>query len=98
MGGIAMPDVTVPVGMHTGFNPRHVDAGGAGQLLEYVGSTVFFPAADIERRYGDRGAYLDLVRQAAEQLVRERYLLAEDVDLCVAIAGERYDYAMAHSV
>lgn len=98
MAGIAMPDVTVPVGIHTGFNPRHVDAGGAGQLLEYVGSTVFFPAADIERLYGDRGAYLDLVRQAAEQLVRERYLLAEDVDLCVALAGERYNYAMAHSV
>jgi hypothetical protein len=93
IAGVAMPDVAVPVGTHTGFNPRHPDAGGAGQLLEYVGSTVFFPAAEIERRYGDSRAYLQLVREAAEKLVQERYLLAEDIDLCVDIARERFEYA-----
>ncbi len=93
--GVPMPDVTVPVGVHTGFNPRHPDAGGAGQLLEYVGSTRFLAAEEIERRYGDRDAYLELVREAAEKLVQERYLLAEDVTLCVDIAGERFDYAVS---
>ena len=52
-------------------------------------------ADEIERRYDGRDAYLGLVREAAERLVEERYLLAEDVELCVHIAGERYDYAMS---
>ena len=95
IAGIAMPDVSVPVGTHTGFNPRHPGSGGVGQLLEYVGSTRFFEAAEIERRYSDRNAYVELIREAAEKLVAARYLLAEDVPLCIEIASERYDYAMS---
>ncbi|MEE2784122.1 MAG: alpha/beta hydrolase domain-containing protein [Pseudomonadota bacterium] len=95
VAGVAMPDVSVPVGTHTGFNPRHPDSGGAGQLVEYVGSTRLFGADEIERRYDGREAYLVLVREAAEKLVEQRYLLAEDVELCVDLAGERYDYAMS---
>ncbi len=103
VGGIRMPDVTVPVGTHTGFNPRHPDTGGAGQLLEYVGSTLPFAKTAEERkatndrrpsiaeRYESRDAYLGEIRKAAEELVVTRYLLARDVELCVQIAGERYD-------
>ena len=47
--GIRMPDVSVPVATHTGFNPRHPETGGNGQLLEYVGSTLPF-AKDAEGR------------------------------------------------
>jgi hypothetical protein len=94
IAGIAMPDISVPVGTHTGFNPRHPRSGGVGQLVEYVGSTQFFRADEIERRYGGRGAYLRLIREAAEKLVQQRYLLADDVELCVDIAMERYDYAV----
>ena len=101
--GIRMPDVTVPVGTHTGFNPRHPDTGGVGQLLEYVGSTLPFAKTAEERkatndrrpsiaeRYESRDAYLGEIRKAAEELVVTRYLLARDVELCVQIAGERYD-------
>ena len=94
IAGIAMPDISVPIGTHTGFNPRHPRSGGVGQLVEYVGSTQFFEADEIERRYGDRSTYLRLIREAAEKLVQERYLLVGDVELCVDIAMERYDYAM----
>ena len=103
ISGIPMPDVSVPVATHTGFNPRHPDTGGAGQLLEYVGSTVPFPRDSQERqatgdprlslaeRYSSRDDYLRQVREAAERLVEQRYLLARDVDLCVDLAAERYD-------
>ena len=94
IAGIAMPDISVPIGTHTGFNPRHPRSGGVGQLVEYVGSTQFFEADEIERRYGDRSTYLRLIREAAEKLVQERYLLVGDVELCVDIAMERYDYSM----
>jgi hypothetical protein len=103
VAGVAMPDVTVPVATHTGFEPRHPDTGGAGQLLDYLGSTVPFAATEDERRragdprpslaarYGDRATYLDQVRAAAVGLVAERLLLAGDVELCVELAGTRWD-------
>ena len=94
IAGIAMPDVTVPVGVHTGFNPRHPASGAPGQLLEYVGSTVFFTPADLRARYGDRASYLEQIEQAALNLVAKRHLLERDVELCVAIAAERFDAAI----
>ncbi len=92
--GIAMPDVSIPVGVHTGFNPRHPATGGEGQLLEYVGSTRFFEPADLEARYGTREAYLEAIRHRGAYLADTRYLLADDVELCVQIAAERFDAAM----
>ena len=103
LGGLRMPDVAVPVATHTGFNPRHPDTGGDGQILEYLGSTVPLartatareavsdPRPSITERYASREAYLAEVRAAAQRLVDARYLLAGDVGLCVALAGERYD-------
>ena len=103
LGGLRMPDVAVPVATHTGFNPRHAESGGEGQILEYLGSTVPLartaaareeasdPRPSIAERYASRVAYLAEVRAAAQRLVEARYLLAGDVELCVSLAGERYD-------
>lgn len=102
-GGVRMPDVTVPVATHTGFNVRHPDSGGAGQILEYVGLTVPFapdaatrqangdPRPAVAERYAGRETYLEQVEEAAQALVARRLLLAEDVALCLSLAGERYD-------
>jgi hypothetical protein len=100
--GIAMPDVAVPIATHLGFNPRHEELGGPGQIIEYFGSTVRFPHSAEERestgdprrsiaeRYVDVDDYLDRVRDAAHRLVDERHLLADDVELCVGLARARY--------
>ena len=90
VAGIAMPDVTVPVAAHTGFNPRHPDTGGIGQILDYVGSTVPFPPAAILERYGTEDAYLAKITDAAERLVLDGYLLPEDVAVCRRIAAKRF--------
>ena len=42
-----MPDVTVPVATHTGFNPRHPDTGGGTHLLEYLGSSLLRPVTTL---------------------------------------------------
>ena len=102
-GGLRMPDVSVPVATHAGFNPRHPECGGDGQLLEYLGSTVPLartaaeraaasdPRPSVAERYASRDAYLAEVRGAAERLVASRHLLAGDVELCLSLAAERYD-------
>lgn len=102
VAGIRMPDVSVPVATHLGFNPRRSDTGGSGQILEYSGSSLpFAPTADVRRergdprpaldeRYADLGDYERRVRTAAGQLVADGHLLDDDVELCVRLASRRY--------
>ena len=103
VAGIRMPDISVPVATYTGWNPRAPETGGIGQNNLMQGSTFPFaatkaervqrgdPRPSIEERYRDRDAYLAQVRAAAESLADQRYLLAEDIDLAVRLAAERYD-------
>ena len=104
VAGIRLPDLTVPLATVTGWNPRHPEQGGAGDLMQMMGSTLPFARARAEReasgdprlsiaeRYASREAYLEAVRAAAEKLVAARYLLAEDMDGLVERAGRRWDY------
>ena len=101
--GIRLPDVAVPLATHTGWNVRHPDMGGAGQIIKQIGSTIPFPAtkkerqavddprSSIEERYASKEDYLVQVQRAAEGLVDQRYLLAEDVARVEEHAAQRYD-------
>ena len=103
--GIQLPDISVPVGSHTGWNPRAESAGAPDQPAIFAGFTRFFApdaeaaaaAGDLRRsiaeRYSSRDEYEGKVRDAAGQLVAERLLLAEDLDWVVDYALARYDAA-----
>jgi hypothetical protein len=103
VAGVRVPDLSVPVATNTGWVPRHPDTGGAGELLDMQGTSLPLPRTSAERQargdprpsiaelYRDRDDYLAKARSAAEALVTARYLLAEDVDLAVELAGQRYD-------
>ena len=103
VAGIRAPDVSVPLATLTGWNPRHPESGGAGQIMPLTGSTIPFPISaaervavgdprrSIEERYEHREDYLGRVRTEAERLVAQRYLLAGDVDVVVANADRRWD-------
>jgi hypothetical protein len=97
IAGIAMPDVSVAIGTHTGWNPRRHDAGASEQLLDYVGSTVPFPSETIQERYPSEEAYLEKVEQAADKLVLRGHLLPEDVEICRRIASKRYRALTGHA-
>jgi hypothetical protein len=101
--GIRLPDISVPVATYTGWNVRHPDFGGPGQTLSLLGSTIPFPATQAERqatgdprpsieeRYASKADYLRQVHQAAEALVQQGYLLAEDLPTVAEQAAQRYD-------
>jgi len=102
LAGIRLPDVSVPLATHTGWNPRHADTGAPDEILEYVGSTIPFAADDESRmagdprpsiagRYIDKDDFLRRVQAAAEELVASRHLVPEDVATCVRSASRRYD-------
>ena len=102
-GGVRMPDVEVPVATNTGFNSRDPRTGGDGHLLDYLGSALPLPPDESERmrhgdprvsiaeRYAGRDDYLTQIRQAAARLVDGRYLVTQDIDICVQLAAERFD-------
>jgi hypothetical protein len=105
--GIRLPDLTVPLATHTGWNLRHDAIGNPGLVIGITGGlagwTLPFaatradreatgdPRPAIEERYASRQEYLDRVRAAAQALVDAGYLLAEDVSRIEAGAAERYD-------
>lgn len=92
LAGIRLPAVAAPLGAYTGWNPRrHIDEL-PDVLYERVGSKLPFApgrpsAAD---RYPTREDYAAAVRGAANSLVAERFLLADDVEAVVAKAVAGY--------
>jgi Alpha/beta hydrolase domain len=103
LAGIRLPDITVPLATYTGWNLRHPAIGGTGQTLSLLGSTIPFPATQVERqaagdprpsieeRYLSKEDYLVRVKQAADALVQQGYLLAEDLPTVAEQASQRYD-------
>jgi hypothetical protein len=101
--GVRIPDLSVPVGTHTGWVSRHPATGGVGQLLDMMGISLPFASTERERaergdprpsiaeRYADREDFLSQARAAAQQLAEQRYILEEDVDVAVELAVSRYD-------
>jgi hypothetical protein len=103
IAGIVLPELAVPLATHTGWNRRHPDIGGAEQLLVFAGATLPFPKTAAERaarrdprasiaeRYPSRSEYLARVRYAAEALVKDGYLLEEDVETSLAFARRQWE-------
>ena len=101
--GIAVPELSVPLATHTGWNLRHPDSGGAEQLLYFAGATLPFartraereatgdPRLSIAERYRSREDYLARVGAAARALAAEGYLLEEDVETSLAFAARMWD-------
>jgi hypothetical protein len=106
VAGVRPLDVRAPLATYMGWNPRHPDVGGRGQFYfgnPLVGSAIPFPRTEAERRengdprlsleerYGSREGYLARVREMAEGMFAEGWLLAEDLDLAVQQAADRWD-------
>jgi hypothetical protein len=103
--GIGMPEIAVPLATYTGWNLRDPKIGAPNELVGNVGSYIPFartraerertgdPRLAIEERYQSRAHYLDLYAEVALQLVKEGYLLAEDIPALLTRAGAYWDYA-----
>ena len=96
----------MPLATYTGWNVRHDEMGQGGLMTSgapLFGTTLVFPRTRAEReaagdprpsideRYASKEDYLARVRAAAEALVRDRHLLAEDVERVVEVAARKWD-------
>jgi alpha/beta hydrolase family protein len=107
-GGIALPEVLVPLGTRAGFNPRNDAAGFPWATGRWDGSFIPFARTETERRaagdprpslaarYADRDDYETKVRARAAEVAGNGFLLPEETDDLVRQAGDFYDRVMAH--
>jgi hypothetical protein len=101
LGGIRLPDVAVPLATYTGWNFRSQPP--TTELVNLTGSFIPLPVTradreqakdprmSIQERYASKDDYLAKVKASADGLVKERYVLPQDVDLIVAHAGQVWD-------
>ncbi|MCH7786601.1 MAG: hypothetical protein IIC22_03725 [Chloroflexi bacterium] len=108
VAGIRLPDLTVPVATYTGWNLRHADIGNTNLVIGITGGlagwtlslprtraereTARDPRPSIEELYASKDDYLRQVKEAAETLIEEGYMLAEDLEVVVESAESKYDF------
>lgn len=101
-GGIKLQEIAVPLGTYTGWNMQLPSMSSLNFLSGLVGSFEPFPrtreerekSADsrrsIQERYSSRQDYLDRVKRASESLVRQRFMLADDIPGVMRRAAEMW--------
>lgn len=92
IAGIRTPEHRVPMATFTGWNFRGAAIGGTAQLVNLLGAAVPFPATKtagdprraLDERYPAKDAYLAAASEAADVLVKGRYLRRDDVAAVMA--------------
>jgi hypothetical protein len=100
MGGVRLPELQVPLATYTGWNLRDPSIGAADLRLSFLGSFIPLartaterkrsgdPRLSVGERYPSREEYMGKFREAAMKLIKDRFLLREDL-LAVLERGER---------
>ena len=103
--GIRMPEIQVPLASYTGWNLRSPKIGAPDQLYSMAGSWIPFPVnkaerrklkdprISIEERYPTKDVYLEKITAAAQQLVKDGFLLDPDIVYLRNRAAQEWDYA-----
>ncbi len=108
-GGIRMPQIAVPLGTYLGWNLRTASRLQA-RLGRWEGSFLPFhtteqqrrrvgdPRRSVEERYPTKQRFLTATLGAADKLVRQRFLLEDDVPTILDRARRAYETLMNISV
>jgi hypothetical protein len=103
LGGVRLPEVSVPLATLTGWNLRAPDRGAPGEIAEFYGST--FPLAktreartaahdprpSIAERYANREEYMKRVNAATDELIHKRFVMPQDREFVVQRAARLWD-------
>jgi hypothetical protein len=103
VSGVRLPELAVPLGTYTGWNVTIPQLADLRYLAGLVGGFEPFPLTralreqsgdarlSVEERYASRSDYLQRVQQAADDLVKRRFMRSEDVPAVRLRAGEIWD-------
>jgi hypothetical protein len=100
LGGVRLPELQVPLATYTGWNLRDPSIGAPDLRLSFLGSFIPLartssereksgdPRPSVSERYVSREEHMGRFGEAAMKLVRDRFLLREDL-AAVLERGER---------
>ena len=104
--GIRMPEIQVPLASYTGWNLRSPKIGAPDQLYSMAGSWIPFPVSKVERkkrkdprmsieeRYRTKDDYIEKIAAAAQQLVKDGFLLDRDMAYLRDRAAKEWDFVI----
>lgn len=102
LAGIRLPDQAVPIGTLTGWNFRTPTSGNPNAIVPLLGSLIPFaktaaerggdPRKSIEERYRGKSDYLGRVTEAGLALVKQGYVLREDLPFLLERAAAGWDW------
>jgi hypothetical protein len=107
IAGVRLPELSVPLATYTGWNLRDPATGAAHERVSFAGSYFPFartraertangdPRRSLEERYGSREEYIGRYTEAALQLLKDRFLLAEDLAGVVERGEREWEYAVS---
>jgi hypothetical protein len=107
-GGVRQVELQVPLGTHTGWNPRAPETGFAWAIARFDGSFLPFarseaerkaandPRPSLEARYPTRDDFVAKVNAAVRRQVASGLLLEEDVERAVNENVGLYDRILRH--
>src|SRR5256885_2498661 len=91
LGGVRLPELQAPLAAYTGWNLRDPSIGAPDLRLSFLGSFIPFarnasereksgdPRPSVAERYVSREEYMGKFAEAAMNLIKERFLLREDL-------------------
>ena len=106
IAGVRGWELRAPLGTYAPWNLRWGFEGGSEELTDFRGTFVPLsrneeerdefgdPRPSVESLYSGLDAYLERVRAATRELVREGYLLPEDAGLAVELAEARWHWTL----
>lgn len=107
IGGIRLPDQAVPIGTLTGWNFRVASSGNPQAIVPLLGSLVPFaktaadrngdPRKALDERYHGKLDYLGRVTESGLSLVKQGYVLAEDLPYLLQRAAAGWDWTASRS-
>jgi len=103
IGGVHLPEISVPLATYTGWNLRDPAIGAPTQRVAFEGSYLPFPKdaaarqqsgdprKSVTQRYVNREAYLEQFLRATDELIQQRWILPEDRAALLQRGGEEWD-------
>jgi Alpha/beta hydrolase domain len=103
LGGVRLPELQAPLATYTGWNLRDPSIGAPDQRTSLLGSFIPFaktaqerqtsgdPRLSLEERYPSREHYMAKFGAAASKLVRQRFLLQEDLAAVLQRSQREWD-------
>jgi hypothetical protein len=94
LAGVRIPELQVPVATYTGWNLRTPDAGFPDYRASFLGAYLAWPKEEVLARYRSRDEYFGRFTDAALALVRERFLVADDLPAILERGARLWEFTV----